>query len=91
MRRVTDLALRILRQAVGHETLQGLARRVDDAEGRVARAGHAGCGFHDPHEDTVERELGGDRDPGLDECPQASGLVGGGHQGMFAFRRARRV
>src|SRR5205823_4099785 len=57
---------------------------VEDAERGVVRAGDAGRSLDDPFQHTVERELGIDRDPGLDERPEALALTDSGHGQILA-------
>ena len=74
VRGIADLALHLRRHPVGHEALEAGSGGVDHAEGRVVRCGDPGGGFDDPLENAVERQLGVDRDPGLDERPEAVGF-----------------
>ena len=57
--------------AGGDEPLQPAAARVEDAERRVARIRECGRGLDELLEQGVERQLGAERDPGLDERPRA--------------------
>ena len=68
-REVADRGLRLGVDAGGQEALELRAARVDHAERRVARAGQLGGGLDDPLEQRVERELRGERDPGLEQAP----------------------
>ena len=54
----------------GEEALERLARAVDHAERGVARSGQLGRRLDDALEQGVERELGAERDPRLDERVQ---------------------
>ena len=72
---LADRVTRRLVEAVGDEPLQASAAPVDHAERRVARAGELGGDPHERLQDGVERELRGDRDPGLDERAPSVVLV----------------
>ncbi len=61
--------LRVRIDAGGQEALELRAARVDDAERRVARAGQLRRELDDALQQRVERELGGQRDPGLEQGP----------------------
>ena len=58
--------------AVGDEPLQMSARCVDHTEGRVTGFGELGCSLGEPVEYRVERQLGRERHPGLEERAQAT-------------------
>ena len=57
------------------EPFERLARPVDDAERRVARAGDLGRRLDDALQQRIERELRAERDPGVDENAQTVELV----------------
>ena len=74
-RQVADRGMGLLVDAGGEEPLEALARAIDDAERRVARFGQLGGRLGEALEQRVERELGGERDPGVDQDAQPLELV----------------
>ena len=66
-RQIADACARLVVDSVGDETLETGPGRIDHAEGRIARAGHQCRSLDDPLQDAVERQLGADRDPGLQQ------------------------
>ena len=74
-RHVTDLPGLILVDPGREKALERLARGRDHAESRVARAREVGGSLDQPLQHGVERELGGQQDPGLDEPPKPFPLV----------------
>ena len=50
-------------------------RPVDHAERRVAGAGQLGCGLDDPLQQRIERQLGAERDPRVDEDAKPVGAA----------------
>ena len=66
-RQVADRRMRLGVDARGDEALELRARRIDDAERRVAGPGQLGSRLDQPLEQRLERQLGAERDAGFDE------------------------
>jgi hypothetical protein len=66
-RQLADRGVGLGVDAVRDEALELLAARVEDAESRVACAGQLRGGLNEALEHRVERQLGAERDSGLDE------------------------
>ena len=75
-RQVADRLVGLLVDPRGEEPLQSLSRRVDHAERRVARLGQLRGDLGQALEERIERQLGRQRDPGLDEPPEPVRLRG---------------
>ena len=86
--KLADRLLRLRVDAVCHEALEGRTGRVDHAESRVFSSGDAGGGGGDPLQHCIERELGTDRDAGLDERAEAVGFFRRGHVANRLRRKA---
>jgi len=71
MRRIADRRLRALVDSERHEALEAGARWVDHAEGCITCLCQLRRGFHQSRQQCVEGELGGQRNSGLDQRPQA--------------------
>ena len=67
-----DLGAGVGVDAVREELLQLRAARVDHAERRVARARQLGRRLHEPVQQGLERQLGADGEPGLEQRAQPS-------------------
>jgi hypothetical protein len=68
--RVADRGARVVVDAVGDETLEPGAGRVDDAECGVARARQLGGKLGQALKQALERQLGGQRHTGLEQGSQ---------------------
>jgi len=73
VRKIADRRARLVVEPSRDEALQRLARRIEDAERGVARAGEGGRRLHELLQNGVERQRRRKRDPGLDERPCAIG------------------
>ena len=74
-RQVADRRLRLVVDADGDELLEPGPEPVDHAERAVARAGQLDRRLDQALQQRLERELGAERDPDLDQTPQAIGRV----------------
>ena len=82
-RQITDRRARLLVDADGDELLEPRARRIDHAERSVAGPGEP-CGRPDQLlEQGLERQLGAERDTGLDKDAEP---VGRGDRGLNRMR-----
>ena len=75
-RQVADRSVRLLVDARGEEPLEPSSGRVDHPERGISRLGQPGRGLDDPLEQRVERQLGVERDPGVDQPAQLVRLRG---------------
>jgi hypothetical protein len=73
-RQLADRRVRLGVDAGREEALESASRAVDHAESRILRVRQVGCGLDDALEENVERELGRQRDPRVDEDAQAVDL-----------------
>ena len=73
VREVADPLVGLLVDAHGQETLERPTGRIDHAERRVSRPRQLCRGLDDPLQKRVERELGRDRDAGVDQ-PAPAGV-----------------
>ena len=78
-RKVADRRARLLVDSSGDEPLQCRARAVDHPKHGVARSSERRRGLDDPLEHHVERKLGADRGPRLEQRAQPIGVAGGRH------------
>jgi len=85
---LADRRLRLRVDAVCHEALEGGACRVDHAESCVLSSGDACGGGGNPLQHCIERELGADRDAGLDKRAEAFGFFRRGHVANRLRRKA---
>ena len=70
-RKVADRSVRLGIHARGEEALELGTASVDHAERGIARGRELGSRLDQALQEGVERQLGRERDPGLDERPQA--------------------
>jgi hypothetical protein len=87
VRRVADRRLSLLIDPGDDELRERAAGLVDHPERRVRGPGQLGCGFDDPLQDSVERQLRGERNARVDDCPQTIHL---GHAARIIVRSRRR-
>src|SRR6266508_3154995 len=80
-REIADRSLCFLVDAGDHEALQYLTARVDDAQRGVLSTGQLGSGLHDLLENCVERELGRQRNAGVEKSAKAVRL---GHKRIIS-------